>query len=95
MSWIRSTADGIALSLRVVPRASTNQIGPPMDNALKIRIQAPPVEGKANKALIKFLAATLDVPRNRITLVAGSTGRTKHVNVQGISIAQARQRLGC
>ena len=95
MSWIQSTADGIVLHCRVVPRASANQVGPPMDNTLKIRIQAPPVDGKANKALILFLADTLHVPRNRITLVAGSTGHTKHLHVQGISIAQARQRLGC
>ena len=63
-------------------------------DAIKVRLTAPPVEGAANEALIRFLAATLNVPRSAVELVSGRTGRTKLVAVTGVSVDEAARRLG-
>lgn len=73
---------GAAIAIRVTPRASKNEIVQVMgDGTIKIRLTAPPVEGKANKALIKFLADIFDVPKSRIEIVAGHTGRDKLISI--------------
>jgi uncharacterized protein (TIGR00251 family) len=59
------------------------------EDALRIKLQAPPVEGKANKALVRFLASALDVPARQVSIVTGETGRLKRVAVRGISMADA------
>ncbi len=64
-----------------------------MEDALKVRLQAPPVEGKANKALVKLLAKTLGAPARDITITAGETGRNKRVRVLGVSAGHALQKL--
>ena len=94
MSWLESTHGGVVLRLRVVPRASRNAIAGTMQNALKVRLQAPPVDGKANKALVKLLAKTLDVPARDIRITAGETGRNKQVCVAGVSAAYVMERIG-
>jgi uncharacterized protein len=94
VSWLQSTDGGVVLRLRVVPRASRNAIAGVMEDALKIRLQAPPVEGKANKALVKLLAKTLGVPGRDISIIAGETGRNKRVRVAGVTTAEAEKRLG-
>jgi uncharacterized protein (TIGR00251 family) len=94
MSWMVPHADGVVLTLRIVPRAARNEISGEMGNALKIRLQAPPVEGKANRALIAFLADALDVPRRAIASVSGETGRNKRVVVTGMTEAAVRRALG-
>ena len=58
MSWITKKENGLVLTLRVVPRSSKNKIDGLLGEALKVRIQAPPVEGKANAYLLKFLASS-------------------------------------
>jgi uncharacterized protein len=73
---------GAALAIRVTPRASKNEIVDILaDGTVKIRLTAPPVEGKANEALIKFLSDVLEVSASRIEIVAGSTGRDKLVSI--------------
>jgi uncharacterized protein (TIGR00251 family) len=73
---------GAALAIRITPRASHNEIIDVLsDGTVKIRLTAPPVEGKANSALIEFLADLLEVPRSRIEIIAGTTGRDKLVSV--------------
>lgn len=81
------------ITLRVVPRASRNEAVIEADGALKIRLQAPPVEGKANQALVDFLSDRLDIPRRRITILAGQTGRTKRIRIDGLSDQSVRQAL--
>jgi len=81
------------LTLRIVPRASKNEVSGEMAGALKIRLQAPPVEGKANRALIDFLADVLDVPRRAIDIVSGETGRNKRVVIVGVTEAAVRRAL--
>ena len=92
-SWISPSTNGTVISLRIVPRSSKNEVCGELGDALKIKLQAPPVEGKANKALIEFLAKALDVPRNRISILAGDTGRNKRILVSGLPPTAIEQRL--
>jgi len=73
---------GAALVVRVTPRASKNEIVDILsDGTVKVHLTAPPVEGKANEALLKFLAKVLDVPLKQLELVAGVGGRDKLISV--------------
>ena len=73
---------GAAITVRVTPRARNNEIVEVLsDLTVKIRLMAPPVEGKANKALIEFLSEVLDTPKSKIEIVAGETGRDKIVSI--------------
>jgi uncharacterized protein len=73
---------GAALAVRVTPRASKNEIVEILsDGTVKVHLTAPPVEGKANLALLKFLANVLDIPVKRLEVVAGATGRDKLISV--------------
>lgn len=85
MEWIRETTKGVLLPVRAVPRASKNEIRGIHGDALKVRLQAPPVEGKANQALIRFLSDALDIPRSQISIASGETGRNKAVLITGIT----------
>ena len=70
------------LSLRVQPRASADTIGEVSGDSLKIRLTAPPVEGRANAHLRRFLAKLFAVPQSRIELVSGEQARLKRVRIQ-------------
>lgn len=83
MGWWKSESDGIRLTLQIVPRASRSEVVGPHGDALKIRLQAPPVEGRANEALREFLADRFDVPRAAIRIEHGQTGRRKQVFIAG------------
>ena len=93
MEWIRETTKGVLLPVRAVPRASKNEIQGVHGDALKVRLQAPPVEGKANQALIRFLSEALDISRSQISIAAGETGRNKAVLITGISKIELLKRL--
>ena len=82
-----SRKDGLSatVSVRVVPRASREGVAGFEGGVVRIRLNAPPVEGQANEALVRFLSKALGVPKNRITLVAGEKGRNKIVRVEGIT----------
>ena len=85
---------GSALAIRVTPRASRNEIVEILnDGTVKIRLTAPPVEGKANQALVVFLAEVLDLPPNRIEIVAGATGRDKLVSILDLDTETVHQRI--
>ncbi|MBU3932295.1 MAG: DUF167 domain-containing protein [Pseudomonadota bacterium] len=80
---IRETAAGVVFRIRVVPRASRCEVAGIQDDALKLRITAPPVEGKANEECIRLLAELLGVKKTQVTIVAGHASRTKTVSVEG------------
>ena len=82
----------VRFDVRVQPRASRNEIAGTLGGALKVRLQAPPVDGAANDALVAFLADELDVPKRGVRILAGSTSRSKLVEVDGIA-ASAVDRL--
>lgn len=79
--WYHWEDEDLILSLRVQPKASRDQLAEIQGDRLRIRITAPPVDGKANKHLIAFLAKLFRVPKSAITLVAGETGREKRVRI--------------
>ncbi len=85
---------GAALAVRVIPRSRKNQIAEIMsDGTIKIRLTAPPVEGKANQALVEFLSEVLDVPRAKIDIVAGANSREKLISILDLDAATVQERI--
>ncbi len=82
------------VTVRVQPRASRDEVGELSGGVLRIRLTAPPLENRANEALVRFLAGALDVPRASVEIVAGDRGRNKIVRVHGIAPAELYSRLG-
>jgi hypothetical protein len=89
----KESGGAVTFAVLVVPRASKNQIVGVVGEAIKIRLTAPPVEGKANAALIDFLAATLNVRRAQIEIVTGETSRHKRVRVRGVTAREIENKL--
>ena len=81
------------LTVHVVPRARRERVQWSAPLTLKIHLTAPPVDNKANRALVDLLAATLRVPRRQVTIVRGTRGRKKSVRVEGLSRDVLEQRL--
>jgi uncharacterized protein (TIGR00251 family) len=92
-SFAKDVVDGCTLSVRVHPGARKNSVTGVHADALKIALTAPPVDGKANEALIAFLADALRLPRARIAVVAGLTSRTKMLRITGKSAAEVAAAL--
>jgi len=85
---------GAALTIRVTPRARKTQFGGVLeDGTLRVRVAAPPVEGKANQALINYLAKVLGVRKNRIEIVAGERGLDKILSVVGMSAEEVEEKI--
>lgn len=82
---VSPTPDGVRFTVRVQPRASRNEITGVYGTALKIRLQAPPVDGAANDALLSYLADVLGVGRRSVRIVSGESSRTKTVEVAGVT----------
>ena len=83
----------IRLRVRVSPGASSSEVVGRYGDAWKVRVAAPPEDGKANEALVDLLAATLDVPRAGIEIVSGRGSRNKSVVVHGVGGAEVEARL--
>ena len=81
------------LKLRIQPRSCRDAVVGEREGAVLIRLKAAPLEGEANAALERFLADRLGVPRSRVHLVRGLSGRNKQVAVEGFSGGQLRQLL--
>ena len=81
------------LRLRVSPGASTTALAGQHGDAWKIRVAAPPEDGKANEAVLRLLAERLELPRSSVRLVSGTSGRDKIVELEGISGPDADRRL--
>jgi hypothetical protein len=91
---LRATRDGVQFALRVQPRASRTALAGTMGEAVKLSITAPPVEGKANQAVVEFFAKLFGVSKGSVEIISGETGRNKLVRVRGITLEAARQALG-
>jgi uncharacterized protein (TIGR00251 family) len=83
--YLRIQPDGLLLSIKLQPRASSNEICEALGDELRIKVTAPPVDSAANEALIRLLAEHLNCPRNRIELLRGATSRHKVVKLHGVS----------
>lgn len=94
-SPIQDLADdaGCRIMLYATPRASRTQLAGLHDGRLKLQVAAPPVDGAANEAIVKFLAAQLGVSKSCVQISAGQTGKRKTVEVVGVDAAAARLAL--
>jgi uncharacterized protein len=85
---------GAALALRITPRASKNEIVEILsDGTVKVHLTAPPVDGKANEALLKFLSEILDVPISALDIVAGAGGRDKLISVTDMDAETLHKKI--
>ena len=75
----------VTFQVRVQPRAARTSLAGEIEGAIKIRLAAPPVDGAANLALLKFLSRLLDVPQSSIEVISGARSRNKFIRVRGIS----------
>jgi uncharacterized protein len=95
--FLRSTPAGITLAVRARPGARKTAItgiyGEGATAQLKIAVHVPPVEGRANEALIAFLADTFSLPRNSVELISGKLGRSKVFLLRGVTMEQAQREL--
>jgi len=91
--FAKDVADGCTLTVRVHPGARKNNVTGVHADAVKIALTAPPIDGKANEALIAFLADTLRLPRARVALVSGLTSRAKMVRITGKSATEVAAAL--
>lgn len=94
MIYLKEEKGAVYFKVRVQPRASNNQVAGLYEDAVKLRLTAPPVEGEANEACRGFLADLLEVPRSQVELVSGHTGRNKMVRVTGLRAAEVLKALG-
>jgi len=90
MIEVRECEGGLSFLVRVQPRATRNEIDGEWQGALRIRLNVPPVEGRANEALHRFLADCLNVPVGAVKIASGHRGRLKRVEVQGAKAEQVR-----
>ncbi|MDE1163086.1 MAG: DUF167 domain-containing protein [Acidobacteriaceae bacterium] len=89
-----SSAESCTLALRIQPGAKrTAVLGLYGEETIRIALNAPPVDGKANEALIRFLAETLALTRSAVEILSGQTARTKLVRLTGVSLTAVRDRL--
>ncbi|MGA7077216.1 MAG: DUF167 domain-containing protein [Terriglobales bacterium] len=94
MAAIQNSPNGAMFAVKVHPRAKKNAITGKVGDALKVALNAPPVDGKANAACIEFFAKLLKVSRSSVTIAAGLTSRNKVIRVVGLTAAEVRERLG-
>jgi hypothetical protein len=95
---LRATSGGVTLAVRAQPGAKKTAIvgvyGEGAAAQLKIAVQAPPIEGRANAALIAFLAKVFGLPRNRVQLVGGELSRSKVFLLSGVTVGKLEEILG-
>ena len=81
------------IRVRLTPRSARDELAGWQDGELRVKVTAPPVEGKANAALERLLAEVLRVPKTSVRVVAGNRGRVKTVAIEGLSQEEALGRL--
>ena len=94
MSFFTETKEGVVLNVRAQPRSSRAGVDGLIGDAVKVRIRAAPVDGKANKELIETLADAFDLPKSAVRFVSGETGKQKRILLAGLTAATLRARLG-
>ena len=90
---IKESGGAVTFAVKVHPRAKKNAITGEVGDALKIALTAPPVEGRANQAVIELLAEVLRVPRGSVSIAAGQSSRNKVIRVSGVTAAMVGERL--
>jgi uncharacterized protein len=91
--FVQDTNDGAILTVHIQPKASTTECVGIHGDALKIRVAAPPIDGAANDALIRFLAQTMSLPLAAVFIESGAGGRHKRVRLRGVTAERVIARL--
>ena len=84
----------LIINVRVVPRASKSEIVGEHDGALKVRVNAPPIDGVANAELIKVLSKKLNVPKSAVEIISGQTSKHKQVRINGLDEKTYKSLIG-
>jgi uncharacterized protein (TIGR00251 family) len=90
---IEEIKGGVRLHLFIQPKASKNEVIGPHNDEIKIKITAPPIDGRANEELIEFLADLFHIAKRNVSVVKGDTGRHKTVDLFGVDMAHAQKIL--
>jgi uncharacterized protein (TIGR00251 family) len=85
MLTVNETEEGVTFTIRVLPRSSKCELAGLQEDALRLRIKAPPVEGRANEESIRFLAALFNVKRNQVAIKAGHKSKNKLISITGLT----------
>jgi uncharacterized protein len=93
MLTIKETSGRVSFQIRVIPGASKNEVAGIQEGALKVKLTAPPVEGKANRACVDYLAGLLGLRRSALEIISGEKSRKKTVTVAGIGRGELEARL--
>ena len=88
-----STAEGVIISLYILPNAPKSEIVGPYNGALKIKIKAPPVDGKANDEIVRFLSKKLEISKSKLEILKGDKSRLKKVLIYGLTIEKIKSML--
>lgn len=80
------------LSIKAIPNAPRSEVVGWLGDALKVKVKAPPVEGRANEALCEFLADELGLPRRAVSVLRGDTSRLKVVRIDGLTLAAVKAK---
>jgi uncharacterized protein (TIGR00251 family) len=91
--WVANHPHGSLLSVVVLPRSGKSSIAQLADGTIQIRVAAPPMDGAANAALLRFLADMLDMPRSRLSITSGASSRRKRVVIAGLAPDKLEIRL--
>jgi len=92
-AWLQTTGPDVILDLHIQPGAKKTEVAGLHGDALKIRLAAPPVDGKANEALIRFLADKVGCSKAAVGIVSGETSRSKRVRIRGVAAEAVRAAL--
>ncbi|WP_242489842.1 DUF167 domain-containing protein [Noviherbaspirillum cavernae] len=94
-AWCTPLPNGIRLAVQITPNAKKSEVIGVLGEALKIKLQAQPIEGRANEALVRYLAALFGVPKGAVTITQGLANRRKTVEItaHGVTMDGARQVL--
>jgi uncharacterized protein (TIGR00251 family) len=93
VSFLKETAGGTLLAVKLQPRASKNEIGGPIGDELKIKVTAPPVDAAANQALVELLAEKLGCSRGKVELIRGHTSRHKTILLHGFKPGEVLEKF--
>src|SRR5260370_29246257 len=88
MLEVQEREGAVILAVRVQPRGSKDEIAGEMNGALRVRLQAPGVENRANEALVDFLAQLLKTPKSAVRILSGERSRTKRIEIRGVTKQQ-------
>jgi uncharacterized protein (TIGR00251 family) len=92
-AWCSPLPGGVLVAVQIQPNAKKTEVVGLLDDALKIKLAAQPIEGKANEALVKWLAGALGVSRSAVTLTHGQTNKKKLLEVMGVTVEDVGRLL--